>query len=60
MSEESTRQACRIFVKRLLDFYGGHYLNRRSTKTELLAIEAKYADTGFPGCVGAVDCMKHI
>jgi hypothetical protein len=60
MSEESTRQACRIFVKRLLEFYGGHYLNRRPTKTEILAIEAKYADAGFRGCIGAVDCMEHI
>jgi hypothetical protein len=60
MYEESTRQACRIFMKRLLYFYGDPYFNRLPTKTDILSNKAKYADAGFPGCIGTVDCMKHI
>lgn len=38
--------------------YGRDYLNMLPEPDELERIERSYAETGLPGCVGAVECSK--
>lgn len=58
MGAETVRQYFRRFVQDIICIYGPAFLNRRPTVEELDGIEEKYADRGFPGCVGCVDCCK--
>ena len=39
--------------------YGSKLFNIFPTDTELNDIDDKYTDIGFPGCIGAVDCMHY-
>ena len=40
------------------ELYGPDLLNREPTLTELRRVVQKYEASGFPGCVGCVDCMQ--
>jgi hypothetical protein len=53
MSEESTRQGQRIFLKHFIYFYGDRYLNRRPTKMEILAIDYSSEISGIMEAVHA-------
>lgn len=57
MSTESQRQAFALTLKAIYRRFGPVHLNRLPTEIELRDIEQRYADKGFPGCIGAVDCM---
>jgi hypothetical protein len=46
MSEESSRQATRTFVKRVIELYGPRYLNRRPSSLELHDVSAKHEKAG--------------
>ena len=56
MAPETVRYYMKHFVKDIQAIYGSDYLNRYSGRVELQRIAAKYADDGFVGCIGAVDC----
>ena len=56
MGEETTRQYVHAFLADLGTKYGHLYLNRRPTAEEMAQIESIYSSSGFPGCIGAVDC----
>ena len=56
MAPETVRYYLQHFVKHIQDMYGSEYLNRYPGRAELQRIAAKYADDGFVGCIGAVDC----
>lgn len=45
-------EVCRLIVEK----FGSEYL-RRPNDDELKKIESEYAERGFPGCIGAIDCM---
>lgn len=60
MSQESIRLYFRQFCIDILEIYGGRFFNRLPTVAELSSIEQKFADVGFPGCIGSVDCMKYV
>ena len=55
MSSESIRQYVRRFTTDIVAIHKGTYLSRPN-QSELETIEKEYDDSGFPGCVGAVDC----
>lgn len=58
MSAESQRYYFMLFLKAVHGRFGGKMLNREPTASELQAVHERYAARGFPGCVGALDCMK--
>ena len=58
MIVESMRSAFHLFLKAMKACYGEQYLNRVPTENELQAIETKYAEHRFPGCIGTLDCMQ--
>lgn len=58
MSEESISLSFAQFCSDVVSIYGPSFLNRRPTKSELKEISERYTTVGFPGCIGAVDCMK--
>ncbi len=58
MSEESIRQCFNQFINDIVRMYGPIFFNRRPTSSELTKISNQYADHGFPGCIGCVDCTK--
>lgn len=58
MGKETIRKYFRHFCRDIPAVYGGLFLNRRPSKVELKGIEECYRESGFIGCVGAVDCMK--
>lgn len=60
MSEASIRYYFSRSVVHLMKLYGPLFFNRRPTTSELDAISSQYADCGFPGCVGAIDCMHYV
>ena len=60
MASETLRQYFRKFNECLIELYGGRFLNRRPSTSELVDIERRYCLAGFPGSVGAVDCCKII
>lgn len=57
MSVESQRQYFMLFLRAVRALCGPRYLNREPTALELQQISDAYANRGFPGCVGCVDCM---
>lgn len=59
ISEESVRIYFRQFCQDLMEVYGSRFFNRFPTSHELLDVQQKYADIGFPGCIGAIDCMHY-
>lgn len=60
MSEASIRYYFRQFVIHLMNLYGFMFFNRRPTASELDTVSSQYAQLGFPGCIGAVDCMHYV
>jgi Plant transposon protein len=50
-------QAFKLFVRTVLHVFGPRYLNRDPSVAELRRITAEYAEEGFNGCIGSVDCM---
>ena len=58
ISEETGRQYFRTFCEDIIDIYGEQYLFRWPTALELQDISERYSRRGFPGCGGALDCMK--
>ncbi len=58
MSEESVRISFQYFCNDVISMYKSEFLNRRPTREELSTISSTYSTVGFPGCIGAVDCMK--
>lgn len=58
MGKETIRSYFRAFCVDMAELYGNVFLNRRPTQEELRRIEKEYRRSGFPGCAGAVDCMK--
>lgn len=58
MAEETTRLYFRRFTTDMIRLYGDSFLNRRPTFAELQSIFDDYTQAGFPGCAGAIDCMK--
>ena len=56
MGSETLRQYFRKFNECLIELYGGRFLNRRPSTSELVNIERRYSRAGFPGSVGAVNC----
>ena len=57
MSVESQRQAFSTTLKAIYRRFGTVYLNRKPNEEELRTIVTEYEKRGFPGCIGAVDCM---
>lgn len=57
MSVESQRKYFRLFLLAMKQLYGSMLLNRAPVLLELREIESKYAQSGFPGCIGCIDCM---
>ena len=57
MSQETQHQVFNAFKEIIRKLYGAELLNRAPHVTELIAIEDKYAQKGFPACLGAIDCM---
>ena len=58
MSEESGRLYLMKFCKDIIDMYGSTYLKRYPNVDEMDDITERFAIQGFPGCAGALDCMK--
>jgi hypothetical protein len=58
VSEETGRLYFKQFCRDVNDVFGETYLDRWPTEAELADIEQQYDGLGFPGCVGALDCMK--
>lgn len=58
MAEETTGRYFKSFCRDISAMYGEVYLDRWPTEDELAGIEQRYAELGFPGCAGAIDCMK--
>lgn len=58
IGKETIRRYLRIFWKDLKEIYGPVFLNRRHTHVELDDMAMEYTFAGFPGCIGALDCMK--
>lgn len=58
MSAETVRQYVVHFCRDIIDMFGEQYLNRRPNASELDGIQRAYAASGFPGCVGSVDCCS--
>lgn len=42
----------------MIELYGAEYLNRVPSIVELSHITDDYGVVGFPGCIGALDCMN--
>ena len=57
MSVESHRQAFFVTLKAIYCRFGPIYLNRKPTESQLRNVVRKYEERGFPGCMGAVDCI---
>jgi hypothetical protein len=57
MSPEALRKAFTLFVRTVLHVFGPRYLNRDPSVAEMRKITAAYAEEGFNGCIGSVDCM---
>ncbi|KAI0563688.1 Plant transposon protein [Gracilaria domingensis] len=57
MSSESQTQYYLIVLQAIYHCYGPKYLNKEPTLHQLRAIQEQYAQVGFPGCIGFVDCM---
>ncbi len=58
MSAESQRREFKRLFVLFRSCYGSEFLNRPPTLSELRALDAGFAGTLFPGCVGSVDCMN--
>lgn len=58
MGAETLRKYFKKFCLHLTQLYGEEYLNRRPAAEQLDRIEERYAQVGFPGCVGALHCCK--
>lgn len=58
MDKETARTYFHFFIKDIKILYGDNFLNRLPSRAELRSIETCYAENGFAGCVGAVDCCK--
>ena len=57
MSKESCRYYFILFLDTMLDVFGEHYLNRHPDHSELREIARGYEESGFPGCIGCINCM---
>ena len=57
MSVESQRQAFAVTLKAIYRRFGPIYLNRKPNERKLRTLVSQYEARGFPGCIGAVDCM---
>jgi Plant transposon protein len=57
MSPEAFRKAFITFVHAVLRVFGSRYLNRDPTIAKMRRVTAVYAEEGFNGCIGSVDCM---
>lgn len=60
MSETSIRFYFRTLIIDLICLYGTLFLNRFPSQSEMDSLHDRYMQLGFPGCVGAIDCMKFI
>ena len=60
MSESSIRDYFQSFVRIMIEDFGFIFLNRPMTNDEMDNVSAEFAELGFPGCVGSIDCMKYI
>lgn len=60
MSSTSIRDYFQSFVKIMVTDFGPLFLNRPMTNEELDNVSEQFAELGFPGCVGSIDCMKLI
>lgn len=58
IAQETGQQYSRQLCRDLKELPGNWYLRRWLTKTELKGIKARYAEIGFLGCAGAMDCMN--
>lgn len=57
MAEKTIRQYFTQFCIDVIEIYGGLFYNRFPTKEELMDIEQRYTEIGFPGCIGG--CVLH-
>ena len=60
MSEETVRSYFKQFCIDILQVYGGRFFNKFPSRSELVTLQESYSNLGFPGCIGAVDCMKYV
>jgi len=58
MAPETQRQVFTTFLHAARSRFRQRFLNREPTALELRCITDQYSARGFPGCAGAVDCMK--
>jgi Plant transposon protein len=57
MSESLIMECLPLRCDAIVESLGGRYL-RAPTAEELAEIESRFAEIGFPGCVGSVDCSS--
>ena len=57
LSETLLLDTMRRFCKTLIAAFGDEYL-RRPTASDISSIQRDFAELGFPGCLGAVDCSR--
>lgn len=55
LSETTALRSLREFCRGVVAAFGMEYL-RAPTQIDLQRIEARFAQVGFPGCMGCVDC----
>lgn len=60
MDKESINAYMWRFLEDVNSIYEVNYLNRKRTKGEMDRMECGYTNSGFPGCVGAVDVTKFV
>ena len=58
MSEQTVKIYFYHFCIDVVAIYGTRFINRMPKREELDDITDKYKTVGFPGCIGAIDCMK--
>lgn len=58
MVEQTVRVYTQLFLKDIISLYGAKFYNRRPIGVLLEFIEALNVARGFPGYVGALDCVS--
>ena len=55
LSETTTLMSLKAFCQAVVSEFGEIYL-RSPSGADLVNVERSFAEVGFPGCIGCVDC----
>ena len=57
IAEQTAREYFKKLTVDIVKSYGVRHLNRRQNRAKRAGISEPYAERGYNGCVGAIDCM---